>query len=738
MAQALTKIQTGMISQSAQQALQGQTGATGATGASGLVGSTGPQGIQGNVGATGPIGATGVSVTGATGPQGVQGPIGSTGIQGVQGATGEQGVQGPSGSTGPQGATGPQGSTGTQGPVGSTGATGPQGATGLGDKYSTYSTTTLTIGNGTQSLYVEPGLAYSQNQPVIISHTGGSEHMHGTVNGYDRIGGGLSVSVSNHTGSGTFSTWLVNLEGAVGAVGATGVTGASGPQGATGTQGATGAAGNDGAVGATGVTGAQGATGTQGIQGTQGATGPVGATGLTGSTGPVGATGNVGPSGAQGVQGETGSMGASGATGPSGAQGATGSGATGATGLSGDKYSTTSTSTLSLTTGSKVLTVAAGLALSIGQDLILAHDANNRMEGVVSDYNSVTGALTVNVTHILAGSGSHSSWSVSLAGAVGQVGATGATGPAAPVFGGGVLSPRFTGNGATTTFGPLEGWSGPMNDETGYLVYIDGVFQRPDEANGGFTITGTDYASSAIVFPSAIADGSNVDVLAIQVSGARGATGIQGATGPAGGGGGSSDTGKAWDAGITYAAGDVVSYQNILYVATSPSTGETPAAETNYWILAPAMAIQLKNEPLSDETPSDGDVLGYTGGTWQPVSQNSDATSLQSVGISQDAPTSGQVLAYNGTSWEPQNQIVELWSYSKTYNSGDNVYYNGRLYTCNGNGTQGPAPDAVGYGYWNTNVGFPNASAPSDTVNPVGWIDVVIATGIVRKIPYYA
>jgi hypothetical protein len=260
-----------------------------------------------------------------------------------------------------------------------------------------------------------------------------------------------------------------------------------------------------------------------------------------------------------------------------------------------------------------VLTVAAGLALSIGQDLILAHDANNRMEGVISDYSSITGALTVNVTHILAGSGSHSSWSVSLAGAVGQVGATGATGPAAPVFGGGVLSPRFTGNGATYTFGPIEGWDGPMNDETGYLVYVDGVFQRPDEVNGGFTITGTDYASSAIVFPSAIADGSTVDVLAIQVSGARGATGVQGATGPAGSGGGGGGGGE-WDSTVAYSDGDIVTLNHSVYVALQASTNQQPGNTSQYWKFYSEVGPTGATGPQGDP----GGATGATGHFGEP------------------------------------------------------------------------------------------------------------------------
>jgi hypothetical protein len=618
MSQALTKIQLGMISQSAQESLQGQVGATGMQGPVGATGNDGPQGIQGDVGATGPIGASGQSITGATGPQGVQGAIGatgpqgikgdtgSTGVEGPQGATGEQGIQGQTGATGiegPQGATGqqgvqgatgpegPQGATGPQGDIGSTGATGPVGATGLGDKYQTTSSTSLSISNGTKTLTVETELAYTQNQPILISQDGNGNYMRGVVTSYSRITGVMVAQIQHHTGSGTFSSWIVNLEGAVGAVGATGpigatgltgatgvegVHGATGLTGATGPEGATGVAGVDGATGLTGATGPegiqgatgpqgeQGPSGTQGLQGLQGATGvqgEVGATGPEGATGVMGATGPEGPQGVQGVAGEIG------ATGPSGQQGETGatgpSGEQGASGVAGDKYTTSSTDSLTLSIGSKSLTVQTGLALSVGQQVILAYDANNRMQGTITSYIALTGALVVNVTTVLAGSGTYSSWTISLSGAVGQVGATGATGPQAPVLGGGVLSPVFTGNGNLTEFGPISGWDGPQNDEAGYLVYIDGVFQRPDEVNGGFSITGTNAQNSKIVFPSPIADQSKVDVLAIQVSGAKGATGATGS-----GGSGDGATGATGPAGATGSQGATGSAASVMTART--------------------------------------------------------------------------------------------------------------------------------------------------------------------------
>jgi hypothetical protein len=192
-----------------------------------------------------------------------------------------------------------------------------------------------------------------------------------------------------------------------------------GALGATGPQGATGPAGSNGATGATGETGSAGATGATGTAGSNGATG---ATGETGSAGATGATGTAGSNGATGATGTAGSNGATGATG----SGATG--ATGAAGLSGDKYTTTSTTSESIGTGSKTFTVDSGLALSTGQTVIIAYDASNKMEGTVTSYSVTT--LVVNVTSVTGSGGPYTSWSISLSGAPGPQGATGLTGTA--------------------------------------------------------------------------------------------------------------------------------------------------------------------------------------------------------------------------------------------------------------------------------------------------------------------
>lgn len=103
------------------------------------------------------------------------------------------------------------------------------------------------------------GLAYTTQQSIIIAHDS-ANHMHGVVTSYNSSTGALVADIQNHTGSGTYTSWTVNLEG---------TAGIQGPQGPTGPTGATGA---------TGPTGPTGATGPQGIQGIQGDPGVVYAT----------------------------------------------------------------------------------------------------------------------------------------------------------------------------------------------------------------------------------------------------------------------------------------------------------------------------------------------------------------------------------------------------------------------------------------------------------------------------
>lgn len=82
-------------------------------------------------------------------------------------------------------------------------------------------------------------------------------------------------------------------------------------------------------------------------------------------------------------------------------------------------YSATSTTSLVIGTGSKSLTIEAGKGFTVGQPVLIASTAapSNYMSGQVTEYNSTTGAMTVNVTNI-GGSGTVAAWSVSVSAVV--------------------------------------------------------------------------------------------------------------------------------------------------------------------------------------------------------------------------------------------------------------------------------------------------------------------------------
>jgi hypothetical protein len=113
-----------------------------------------------------------------------------------------------------------------------------------GDKYHTTSSSTLTIAaSGTiTAITNDLGLDYSTAQTVILAYDL-SNHMHGEVVSYNKTTGALVVDLKHKSGSGTYSSWEINLQGAVGVAGPqgpTGATGATGPQGPQGIQGNTG------------------------------------------------------------------------------------------------------------------------------------------------------------------------------------------------------------------------------------------------------------------------------------------------------------------------------------------------------------------------------------------------------------------------------------------------------------------------------------------------------------------
>ena len=80
----------------------------------------------------------------------------------------------------------------------------------LADRYKTSSVTSNSISNGAKTFTVDANLAYIPLQEVLIVYDA-SNHMHGEVTSYS--GTTLVVDVQHNTGSGTYTSWAINLDG---------------------------------------------------------------------------------------------------------------------------------------------------------------------------------------------------------------------------------------------------------------------------------------------------------------------------------------------------------------------------------------------------------------------------------------------------------------------------------------------------------------------------------------------
>ena len=82
----------------------------------------------------------------------------------------------------------------------------------VGDRYLTTSTTSNTINNANKTFTIGTGLSYTPTQNITISYNA-ANHMHGEVLTYNSGTGVLTVDIKNHTGSGTYAAWVVNVGG---------------------------------------------------------------------------------------------------------------------------------------------------------------------------------------------------------------------------------------------------------------------------------------------------------------------------------------------------------------------------------------------------------------------------------------------------------------------------------------------------------------------------------------------
>ena len=326
----------------------GTSGTTGTSGTSATSGTSGTSGTDGTGGTSGTSGSTGTSgssgTSGSTGTSGTSGTTGTSGSSGTSGSTGTSGSSGTTGTSGSSGTTGTSGSSGTSGTTGTSGSSGTSGTTGTsgtsglsGDRFKTSSTTTYTLQSpgGTGTITVEPGLAYTVAQSVIISYDA-FNYVEAEVSSYDSITGVLNFIVFRLEGSGTYNSWFVNIDGASGGDGSSGSSGTTGTSGSSGTSGTTGTSGSSGTSGTTGTSGSSGTSGTSATDGTGGTSGTSGSSGTSGTTGTSGTSATSGTSGTSATSGTTGTSGTSGTNGTGGTSGTSGSSATsGTSGTSG-------------------------------------------------------------------------------------------------------------------------------------------------------------------------------------------------------------------------------------------------------------------------------------------------------------------------------------------------------------------------------------------------------------------
>ncbi len=102
-------------------------------------------------------------------------------------------------------------------------ASGNQGPAGLdGDRYTSVSTTSMTINTGNQSFFIDTGLSYSIGQTIIIANSV-SNQMTASVASYNPANGAMVATVTSVSGSGTYSSWNVSLNGAPGPAGPPGL-----------------------------------------------------------------------------------------------------------------------------------------------------------------------------------------------------------------------------------------------------------------------------------------------------------------------------------------------------------------------------------------------------------------------------------------------------------------------------------------------------------------------------------
>ena len=239
-------------------------------------------------------------------------------------------------------------------------------------------------------------------------------------------------------------------------------------------------------------------------------------------------------------------------------------------------YSATSTTSLTVGTGSKSLTIETGKGFTLGQPVLIASTAapSTYLSGQVTAYDSATGAMTVNVTSI-SGGGAAAVWSVSVSSVLFGVPSPllqrtiTATGTLSSSDKGKLINVNgtFTLGAAAATLG--AGWFCYLrNTGTGVITLdpnasetVDGVTSGPVRGTILLICDGADFTAirqGPFTTTEMLNSGTSWTApLGVRTIRARGQGGSGGAGGPAGartggGGGGGFDVVAAVSPGTTY------------------------------------------------------------------------------------------------------------------------------------------------------------------------------------------
>ena len=459
----------------------------------------------------------------------------TAGINGSSGSSGTSGVNGSSGSSGTSGGIGGSGSSGSSGVSGSSGSSGTSGATGTsGDLYKTTSTTAFTLG-GAGSLTVATGLAYSTAQSIIIVNDL-THFQECEVSSYNSATGVLVVTTPTRTvGTGSFSSWTINLDGATGGDGSSGSSGTSGD---TGSSGSSGTSGEDGSSGSSGIAGSSGSSGVSGSSGSSGTSGDSGSSGSSGNSGSSGSSGDSGSSGSSGADGSSGSSGTSGDSGSSGS-----SGTSGFLALTGNTVSSLITND-----GDSTGTVEANLRFLSGTKLSVTGSVE--VSGVLLDGDGDAGTTG----QVLSSTGSQLNWIDAASGASGSSGSSGTSGNSGSSGSSGTSG--SSGAAGSSGSSGVSGSSGSSGDSgsSGSSGDSGSSGSSGDSGSSGSSGTSGDSGSSGSSGTSGNT-GSSGSSGTSGNSGSSGSSGTSGNTGSSGSSGTSGDSGSSGSSGTSGADG---------------------------------------------------------------------------------------------------------------------------------------------------------------------------------------